>query len=190
MKQGQDFAVPLLQALEYAADMHRDQRRKNVEASPYINHPIQVAEVLATVGEVDDLETLMAAVLHDTVEDTETTFTDLTEKFGIRVSDLVAEVTDDRSLPKDERKRQQVEHSPTLTDKAKMIKIADKTCNVKDIGSNPPAGWDEERRKQYFEWAEEVVAGCSGVNARLEANFHQCVAESRALLSEKGPDTF
>ncbi len=134
MKQGQDFAVPLLQALEYAADMHRDQRRKNVEASPYINHPIQVAEVLATVGEVDDLETLMAAVLHDTVEDTETTFTDLTEKFGKRVSNLVAEVTDDRSLPKHERKRQQVEHSPTLTDKAKMIKIADMTCNVKDIG--------------------------------------------------------
>ena len=182
MKQGQDFAVPLLQALEYAADMHRDQRRKNVEASPYINHPIQVAEVLATVGEVDDLETLMAAVLHDTVEDTETTFTDLTEKFGKSVSNLVAEVTDDKSLPKHERKRQQVEHSPTLTDKAKMIKIADKTCNVRDIGSKPPAGWDQERREQYFEWAEAVVAACSGVNSQLEDYFHQCVAESRALL--------
>ncbi len=131
---------------------------------------------------MDDLETLMAAVLHDTVEDTETTFTDLTEKFGKRVSNLVAEVTDDRSLPKHERKRQQVEHSPTLTDKAKMIKIADKTCNVKDIGSNPPAGWDGKRRKQYFEWAEAVVAGCSGANSQLEDYFHKCVAESRALL--------
>ena len=182
MEQGQHYAVNLLKALEYASQMHRDQRRKGVEASPYINHPIQVAEVLATVGEVEDLETLMAAVLHDTVEDTDTTFMDLSNKFGSEVSDLVAEVTDDKSLPKTERKKQQVKHAPTLSEKAKMIKIADKICNVRDIGSKPPMDWDEERRKQYFEWAESVVAGCSGVNSQLEAYFHDCVAESRALL--------
>ncbi|MBT8078575.1 MAG: HD domain-containing protein [Gammaproteobacteria bacterium] len=175
----------LLKALEFAAEKHRDQRRKGVEASPYINHPIQVAEVLATYGQVDDLTTLMAAILHDTIEDTDTTRADLEALFGDAVAEVVSEVTDDKSLPKRERKRLQVEHTPQLSDSAKLIKIADKTCNVRDVGSKPPANWDEARRKEYFEWAEAVVAGCRGINAGLEQHFDECVAASKARLKKE-----
>ena len=176
------FAQNLLKALEFAAEKHRDQRRKGVEASPYINHPIQVAEVLATFGKVDDLTTLLAAILHDTIEDTDTTKADLEKLFGADVAEVVSEVTDDKSLPKQERKRLQVEHTPRLSDMAKQIKIADKTCNVRDIGSKPPADWDQARRKEYFDWAEAVVAGCRGVNKGLEDYFDECVADSKGWL--------
>jgi guanosine-3',5'-bis(diphosphate) 3'-pyrophosphohydrolase len=174
----------LLKALDFAAEKHRDQRRKGVEASPYINHPIQVAEVLATYGEVDDLTTLMAAILHDTIEDTDTTETDLEELFGRAVAEVVSEVTDDKSLPKQERKRLQVEHTPHLSDRAKQIKIADKTCNIRDIGLRPPADWDEARQKEYFDWAESVVAGCRGVNRKLEDYFDSCIALNRAEIPQ------
>ena len=176
------YAQSLLKALEFAAEKHRDQRRKGVEASPYINHPIQVAEVLATFGQIDDLTTLLAAILHDTIEDTDTTKADLEDLFGRDVAEVVSEVTDDKTLPKQERKRLQVEHTPHLSDKAKQIKIADKTCNVRDIGSKPPADWDDVRRKEYFDWAEAVVAGCRGVNQELEEYFDECVADSKEAL--------
>lgn len=182
------YAQNLLKALEFAAEKHRDQRRKGVEASPYINHPIQVAEVLATFGNVDDLTMLMAAILHDTIEDTDTSQGDLEQLFGRDVAAVVSEVTDDKSLPKKERKRLQVEHTPHLSDCAKQIKIADKTCNVRDIGSRPPADWDEVRRKEYFDWAESVVSGCRGVNQRLEDYFDECVASSRDGLLQKKAD--
>jgi len=182
------YAQTLLKAMEFAADKHRDQRRKGVEASPYINHPIQVAEVLATFGDVDDLTTLTAAILHDTIEDTDTTQTDLEQLFGAEVAAVVAEVTDDKSLPKAERKRQQVQHAPHISEQARQIKIADKTCNVRDIGSRPPADWDETRRKEYFDWAEAVVAGARGVNPKLENYFDQCVADSKRRM-ENGEDS-
>ena len=177
------YAQGLLRALDFAAEKHRDQRRKGVEASPYINHPIQVAEVLVTHGQVDDLTTLMAAILHDTIEDTDTTEADLEALFGKEVADVVSEVTDDKSLPKPVRKRKQVKHAPHLSERAKMIKIADKICNVRDIGSKPPADWDEARRRQYFEWAGNVVNGCRGTHASLEALFDECVADSMRRLA-------
>lgn len=173
------YAQTLLKALEFASEKHRDQRRKGVEASPYINHPIQVAEVLATYGEVADLTTLTAAILHDTIEDTDTSRADLEELFGKDVAEVVLEVTDDKSLPKQERKRQQIEHTSYLSERAKQIKIADKTCNVRDIGSRPPVDWDEVRRKEYFHWAEAVVDGCRGVNKSLEDYFDRCIRASR-----------
>lgn len=177
------YAQILLRAVEFAAEKHRDQRRKGVEASPYINHPIQVAEILATVGKVDDVTTLAAALLHDTVEDTDTSPEDLESVFGSEVAEVVSEVTDDKSLAKAQRKRLQIEHTPRLSDRAKMIKIADKTCNVRDIGAKPPADWDNQRRQEYFEWAGQVVAGCRGVNPDLEAYFDECVAKSQEQLA-------
>ena len=176
------IARDILQAVEFAAHKHRDQRRRGVEASPYINHPIQVAELLSRVGEVEDLATLMAAVLHDTVEDTETTLDELEGAFGSEVRDLVGEVSDDTSLPKAERKRQQIEHAPHLSDRAKLIKIADKTCNVSDIGHDPPHDWSEARRSEYLDWAEKVVAGCRGMNQKLDSYFDECLAASKKAL--------
>lgn len=173
--------VEILKAVAFAAEKHRDQRRKGAQASPYINHPIAVAELLALVGGVSDLATLQAAVLHDTIEDTETTPDELEEVFSAEVRDLVVEVTDDKALPKQERKRLQIEHAPHLSGRAKGIKLADKICNVRDVTHDPP-DWRIERRLEYLAWAERVVAGCRGTNAYLERYFDEVLARGRELF--------
>src|SRR6266403_385442 len=152
----------LLKALAFAAHKHRDQRRKDAEASPYINHPIALADVLVNEGAVTDFEVLCAALLHDTVEDTATTHEELVNAFGSRIARIVAEVTDDKALPKVERKRLQVEHAPKISREAKLVKLADKICNLRDISDHPPAHWDRQRRSEYFDWARRVVDGVRG----------------------------
>ena len=172
----------LLKAIAFAAGKHSGQRRKDVAASPYINHPIAVATVLATEGEVSDEVILLAAALHDTVEDTETTFEELEEHFGLEVTDLVRELTDDKLLGKMERKRLQIEHAAQSSDRAKQLKIADKICNIRDISVCPPADWSLERRAEYLKWSEEVVAGCRHTNAKLDQVFDQAIEQARELL--------
>ncbi|NDE02748.1 MAG: bifunctional (p)ppGpp synthetase/guanosine-3',5'-bis(diphosphate) 3'-pyrophosphohydrolase [Gammaproteobacteria bacterium] len=148
----------LLRAAAFAADKHRNQRRKDHARTPYINHPLAVARVLAEEGGVTDVEILAAAILHDTLEDTETTPRELHREFGARVAALVAEVTDDKSLPKQQRKQLQVEHAPTKSKGAALIKVADKICNLRDLRGSPPKHWSEERRRKYRQWAGVVVA--------------------------------
>jgi GTP diphosphokinase / guanosine-3',5'-bis(diphosphate) 3'-diphosphatase len=172
----------LLKAIEFAADKHRSQRRKDAEASPYINHPIAVATVLAAEGKVSDEVVLLAAALHDTVEDTRTTFAELEEHFGHEVTALVREVTDDKSLDKMERKRLQIEHAAQSSSRAKQVKIADKICNIRDITVAPPADWSLERRSEYLAWAEKVVAGCRHVNTRLDRAFDQAITQAMEML--------
>ena len=166
----------LLRALAFAAHKHRDQRRKDAEASPYINHPIALADVLVNEGGITDVEVLCAALLHDTVEDTATTHEELVNAFGSRVARIVAEVTDDKALAKAERKRLQIEHAPGLSPEAKLVKLADKICNLRDVAERPPAKWDLERRREYFDWAKRVVAGVRGAHPRLEAAFDAAYA--------------
>ena len=161
----------LFHALEFAAHKHRDQRRKDVDATPYINHPIQLAGLLAREGGVTDSVILAAAILHDTVEDTETTAAELEREFGPAIAAIVMEVTDDKSLRKAERKRLQVEHAAHISHGAKMVKLADKICNVRDMNSAPPADWDLARRREYFDWAKAVVDRMRGTHAHLESLF-------------------
>jgi guanosine-3',5'-bis(diphosphate) 3'-pyrophosphohydrolase len=161
----------LFYALAFAADKHRAQRRKDKEASPYINHPIALADVLANEGGVDDFVALAAAVLHDTIEDTETSYEELRQRFGKEVADVVLEVTDDKSLPKAERKKRQEMHAPHLSRRAKLVKLADKICNLRDIITNPPADWPLERKQEYYEWAKRVIDGLRGAHAGLERIF-------------------
>jgi (p)ppGpp synthase/HD superfamily hydrolase len=175
-------AAALLIALRFAARKHSRQRRKDSEATPYINHPIAVAEVLARGGGVADLATLQAAILHDTIEDTQTTPQELGEQFGQEVRLLVQEVTDDKGLPKQERKRLQIEHAPHLSAGAKQIKIADKICNVADITPTQPVDWPLQRKRDYLDWAERVVAGCRGCNPQLEQHFDAVLKEKRDTL--------
>ena len=136
--------------------------------SPYINHPIEVALHLSAVGQVEDEDILIAALFHDTIEDTDTSREEITGEFGERVAFLVTECTDDKSLPKSERKRLQIENAPKKSPEAKMIKIADKTCNLRSILSDPPNDWPLNRQIEYFEWAEKVVAGLLGGNQALD----------------------
>ncbi|AOL24498.1 guanosine-3',5'-bis(diphosphate) 3'-pyrophosphohydrolase [Erythrobacter litoralis] len=164
-------AARLLDAASFAAGRHRDQRRKDAGATPYINHPLDVARILAEAG-VADIEVLMAAILHDTIEDTDTTADELAERFGERVCGLVLEVTDDKSLPKLERKRLQVAKAESKSDDAKMIKLADKTGNLRDLKSSPPA-WSEARIGAYVQFAELVARGCAGISASLDERFRQ-----------------
>ena len=166
----------LFKALSFAAERHRSQTRKDAEASPYINHPIQLCELLTSEAGVDDPVVLMAALLHDTVEDTETSYQDLVDVFGREVADVVMEVTDDTTLPKEERKRRQVELAPQLSPRAKLVKLADKICNVRDIAEHPPHWWAMDRRLDYCDWAKAVVEGLRGTNAQLEALFDAAYA--------------
>lgn len=167
-------------AASFAARKHKQQKRKGDDGEPYINHPLEVANLLVNVGKVSDFEILTAAVLHDTLEDTDATREELIEFFGETVCGYVAEVTDDKRLPKSERKQKQIEHAPHLSDGAKQIKLADKISNITDVVNNPPNFWSEERRREYIEWGEKVVAGLRGVNEDLEKHFDELVEKARA----------
>ena len=160
----------ILRATKFAALKHRDQRRKDHASSPYIIHPVTVANELTQAG-VTDPEVIAAALLHDTLEDTETTPEELTEQFGERVCSMVKELTDDKDLDKQLRKQLQIEHAPDLSTGAALVKICDKIANVTDVIHSPPPDWSIERRTQYLDWAAAVVAGCRTDNEQLKQQF-------------------
>ena len=162
-----DLAI-ILTALEFASIKHRDQRRKDAEASPYINHPIALAKVLSAEGKIIDTKIICAALLHDTIEDTETTAEELQAQFGKAITKIVLEVTDDKNLPKAERKRLQIEHARHASKPAKLVKLADKICNLQDILYSPPAKWPLKRKQEYFDLSEEVIDQVQGTNQKLE----------------------
>lgn len=172
----------ILKALRFAAEKHNAQRRKDAKASPYINHPIGVAETLWSVGSVRDAILLVAAILHDTIEDTDTTSEEIKVEFGEDVLSLVLEVTDDKSLPKQIRKQLQIEHAPHKSEKAKQLKLADKINNIRDIIQSPPDEWTLERRREYLLWSENVVMGLRGVNPDLESQYDALLAEGKRSL--------
>lgn len=161
----------VLQAAQFAAHKHRDQRRKDVEATPYINHPLELAYILSTEGGVTDPLVLAAALLHDTIEDTETTYEELRGAFGVRVADIVIEVTDTKFLGKEARKRLQISKAGRSTAGAKQVKIADKLCNLRDILAGPPKSWGLKRKQEYFDWAKEVMDQVRDANPRLARKF-------------------
>jgi guanosine-3',5'-bis(diphosphate) 3'-pyrophosphohydrolase len=185
MPNGDQLAF-LMRAIKFAAEKHKFQKRKD-GLTPYINHPIEVMEILSRLGDVDDVEVLAAAVLHDTVEDTETTPDDLRTAFGDKVTFYVQECTDDKSLPKPERKKLQELHAPHISEGAKQIKLADKISNMRDMVDSPPPEWTWDRRSEYLNWCWRVYAGLKGVNPKLDTVFENRHAESRRLLDERKP---
>lgn len=165
-----DLAL-VIAAAAFAAERHRHQRRKDAEASPYINHPLALAHILVSEGAVADGAVIAAALLHDTVEDTETTLAELEDLFGARVAGIVAEVTDDTALPKAERKALQVSRAAGKSPGAKLVKLADKIANLRDLAARPPHNWPLERRTAYVRWSAEVVQGLRSTSPALEATF-------------------
>jgi guanosine-3',5'-bis(diphosphate) 3'-pyrophosphohydrolase len=162
----------VLKAAQFAAYKHSNQRRKDAEASPYINHPIALASVLANEGGVTDPVVLCAALLHDTIEDTKTTAEELVAAFGQEITNVVLDVTDDKSIKdKARRKQLQIEHAPHISPQAKLVKLADKICNLRDIALTPPADWSVQRKAEYFDWAKKVIDGVRGTHPRLEQIF-------------------
>jgi guanosine-3',5'-bis(diphosphate) 3'-pyrophosphohydrolase len=178
------IAIPaLMEATLFAADKHRGQKRKDAQKTPYINHPIYVVNLMAGVGGITDIELLQAGMLHDTVEDTDTSPEEIETRFGYAVRGLVMEVTDDKKLEKQERKRIQIEKAPRLSPRAKVIKLADKIANLTDILTSPPAHWSLERRQQYVDWSNKVIAGCRGHNASLELLYDGKALEAAARFA-------
>lgn len=161
----------LLSAIHFAAQRHRDQRRKNPGRTPYINHPIDVANILFFEGGVRDPVVLIAAVLHDTIEDTQTTLMEIENLFGEEVRKVVAEVTDEKNIPHHQRKSGQVEKAPYLSPRAKLVRLADKISNLRDVLADPPLEWTPARQHAYFQWAAKVIAGVRGIHPELEALF-------------------
>ncbi len=178
----------LLHSIDFACKKHRDQRRKNKIAAPYINHPVGVAHILWTEGGVRDIDVLQAAVLHDTVEDTDTTHEELVKEFCQRVAGIVEDVTDDKSMPKDKRKRHQVEHAKHISQEAKVVKLADKLYNLRDLRDCPPSGWDVKRIQGYFVWCQAVVKSVSGANYLLEEALKDLFATATFTVVTKGTD--
>ncbi len=173
----------LAAALQYAARCHRNQRRKNEDQDPYINHPISLLHVLAVEAHITDGDVLCAALLHDVIEDCARSPEERAERareieqhFGVRVLQIVEEVTDDKTTTKAERKRAQVEHAKHLTHAAKLVKLADKTANLRDVVHSPPAGWPLRRRREYFDWANEVVQAIGPAHAKLRSLFNEAFA--------------
>lgn len=174
----------VIKAANFSAVKHRKQRRKDPEETPYINHPIGVASILTEEGGITDPVVIQAALLHDTVEDTDTTLDEIEENFGRPVRNIVAEVTDDKSLPSARRKELQIEHAPRSSHQAKLVKLADKLYNLRDLQRCTPKGWSEERVEQYFIWASKVVKGLKGTNQSLEDKL-QNIFTSRDIILEK-----
>jgi GTP diphosphokinase / guanosine-3',5'-bis(diphosphate) 3'-diphosphatase len=185
MVQADNDIAKVLAALTFAAERHRDQRRKGANAAPYINHPIEVAEFLARVGGVTNVTTLISAILHDTIEDTNATAEEIKNMFGDQVLSVVLELTDDKSLPKQERKRLQIEYAARLSHEAKNIKLADKISNIREIADSPPEDWSIQRRREYADWAESVVACLRGSNPTLEALFDESLRDIRSRLEDR-----
>ena len=161
----------VIRAAAFAAHKHRDQRRKDADATPYINHPLTLARVLSVEGSIDDAVTLAAALLHDTIEDTETTPDELEAEFGAEIRRIVEEVTDDKRLAKADRKQKQIDHAARISPKAQLVKLADKIANLRDVATSPPERWTLERRQEYFDWAKRVVDQLRGVQPGLGAVF-------------------
>ena len=165
-----------VRAISFASLKHRNQRRKDANSSPYINHPIALVDVLVNEGGVGDIPILCAAILHDTIEDTETTAGELLAAFGEKIASIVVELTDDKTMEKQVRKELQVEHARFSSHEAKLVKLADKICNLRDILSAPPAHWGTERKREYFAWSARVVDGIRGVNPQMEMIFDGLLA--------------
>lgn len=163
----------LIKAVEFSAKKHKDQRRKDVDASPYVNHPIALARILSIEANITDIDVICGALLHDTVEDTDTSFNELEREFGENITKIVRDVTDDKSLEKAVRKQAQIDHAAHICDQAKMVKLADKISNLRDITASPPADWNVQRKQEYFDWAKQVVDQVRGVNLTLEQLFDE-----------------
>jgi guanosine-3',5'-bis(diphosphate) 3'-pyrophosphohydrolase len=165
-----DTLLPTAAAI-FGARKHIDGRRKGAQQEPYINHPLEVGALVAEFTNGTDPVLVAAAYLHDTLEDTETTYEELVREFGENVADIVREVSDDPSLSTPERKLAQIENAPHLSDRAKMVRIADKVSNLRSTLESPPVGWSDNRKLEYFIWAKAVVDNCRGISRGLEARF-------------------
>lgn len=162
-----------MRAAQFAAERHKNQRRKGAAREPYVNHLIEVAGLLSDATDGKDTDLVLAGLLHDLIEDQGVSADDVASQFGVGVAALVLEVTDDKNLSKSERKHLRIAHAARKSPRARMLKIADLISNLRSLRQSPPADWSAERQREYLQWAHDVVAACRGVSPRLESSFDQ-----------------
>jgi (p)ppGpp synthase/HD superfamily hydrolase len=180
----------ILSAARFAADRHSAQRRKGRTAEPYVNHLLEVAELVARTADDLDTNLIVAALLHDTIEDVGVSREEIAERFGEDVASLVAEVTDDKSLPKDTRKALQVANAAAKSTRAQALSAADKIANMRSVAASPPANWSFDRRVEYVHWARQVVGRYDRLNGRLAAEFQLVSAELQEWEKSGGTNDF
>jgi (p)ppGpp synthase/HD superfamily hydrolase len=174
--------VSVLRAADAAARWHVHQRRKGIAQEPYINHLLEVASLVTEASSGSDPQLVIAALLHDAVEDQEVPLEIIVREFGRKVADIVMEVTDDKKLPKEERKRKQIETASKKSEGAKLVKLADKTSNLRTIAASPAADWSVKRRLEYIAWAKSVVAGLRGTSPWLEQQFDAAAIQAEQSI--------
>lgn len=163
----------ITRAMDFAARAHADQRRKGAKGEPYVNHLTEVADLVGEATDYKDAVLIAAALLHDVIEDFDVTHAELVTEFGAEVADVVRECSDDTSLPRLERKRLQVQHIPHLSTRAKLVKLADKTSNLRAIDRTPPEGWSRDRKAEYVNFGRQIAAGAKGIAPKLDARFRE-----------------
>jgi len=171
-----------MKAIEFAAEKHKYQRRRGYDRLPYINHPIKVANLLIEIG-CGESNLIVSALLHDVLEDTETTVEEIQEHFGTEVLNTVLELTDDMNLPYAERKRLQIEKAPSLSKDARKIKIADKLCNIRDI-MEYPLDWDDPEKMEYLLWSEKTISAVGSSDRSLEKLFADEIKRGKKRLKK------
>ena len=178
--------LTVLHAADTAARWHVHQRRKGEAQEPYINHLLEVALLVAQATGGKDFDLVIAALLHDAIEDCDTPASEIAQQFGPDVAELVKAVTDDKTLPKTTRKSLQIEHAAHAAPRAKLLKLADKISNLRAMAASPPRGWSLQRKLDYVDWARQVAAGLHGSHAWLEAQFDEAaVAAEQAVRAEE-----
>ena len=174
--------VTVLRAADATARWHVNQRRKGAAQEPYVTHLLEVAMLVAEATAGADVNLIAAALLHDAIEDQAITREEIASQFNDDVASLVVEVTDDKALPKAERKRLQIKHAPKLTPRAKILKLADKISNLRSLATSPPADWPMQRRADYVIWTTEVVQGLRGASGLLEQEFDRAAADAEQAI--------
>jgi guanosine-3',5'-bis(diphosphate) 3'-pyrophosphohydrolase len=181
-----DDLTRVMKAADAAARWHVHQRRKGTAQEPYVNHLLEVAHLVAAATDGREADVVIAALLHDAVEDQDVTAETIAREFGRDVADIVMEVTDDKSLPKAQRKQRQVDSAGHKSRAAKLIKLADKTSNLRAISLSPAPDWSIERRLEYIRWAKQVVAALRGVSPWLEQQFDDAAKRAEESVSPLG----
>jgi len=177
--------IEVLKAADTAAHWHSHQRRKGKHEEPYVNHLLEVAMLVAEATEGKRPDLVVAALLHDSIEDQEVPRKMIAASFGENIASIVMELTDDKTQPKDVRKRHQIETAPYKSADAKIIKLADKISNLRAIATSPPADWSVQRRLDYIDWARQVVAGLRGTSSSLEHQFDEAAKHAEASVQPK-----
>jgi len=170
-------AEAVLGAAIFATEKHKSQVRSNEKKTPYIIHPIEVADLVMKIGHVYDKDVLITALLHDVMDDTQTTYEQITSLYGTKVSSYLEEMTSKQGLSLKEQKKQQIMQAFRQNPSVAIIKLSDKLSNLKTLATSPPPSWSRDRIDQYFQWAQTVIENLPESNQLLKKAVKNVISD-------------